>query len=101
MDTSKPNVVQATVTLDVRGWPELRRELAQIIRDVAASEADARVAARLHEVAALVAQTAAEREASERVKTVVPHTPRAERELTRDDIAIAIAKALPRGGKAS
>jgi hypothetical protein len=31
----------------------------------------------------------------------VPHTPRAERELTRDDIAIAIAKALPLGGKAS
>jgi hypothetical protein len=85
------NKLQAAFTIDVRGMPELRREFAQIIRDVAANETDARVAARLHEVASLVAQTATEREAKQLVERVVPHTARAERELhvtqTRAQIA--------------
>jgi hypothetical protein len=80
--------LRANITVDVRGWPELRREVAQIIRDVAAQETDARVASRLHEVAALVAQTAAEREAKGLVNTVVPHTPRAERELIQKVVAV-------------
>jgi hypothetical protein len=72
--------LEANFTLDVRGIPELRREFAQIIRDVAAQETDARVAARLHEVAALVAQTAVAAEAKQLVDKVVPHSARAERE---------------------
>jgi antitoxin (DNA-binding transcriptional repressor) of toxin-antitoxin stability system len=90
------NKLQATISVNVVGMPELRREFAQIIRDVAASETDARVAARLHEVATLVAQTAAEREAKQLVEQVVPHSARAERELqvtkTRAEIAALEAR---------
>lgn len=61
-----------TVTVDVRGVPELlaqvRREVAQIIRDVAGRQPNMEVAAALHEVAALVAQDVSEKEAVEAVK---------------------------------
>ena len=88
--------LQATINLNVQGMPELRREFAQIIRDVAAGEADARVAARLHEVASLVAQTASAVEAKQLVERVVPHTARAEREhnlaQTRAEITLLEAR---------
>ena len=95
------DTVNATITLNVQGWPELRREVAGIIREVAAREADPRVAARLYEVAAVVAQETAEREARQVVNRVTPHSPRAERELLRTEIrALETQIAALEGGKA-
>jgi hypothetical protein len=77
-----------TVTITARDIPQaiqqMRQEMAQLIRDVAAKEKDGAVVARLHEVAAIFAQTACAAEAVERVK-VAPVTglPRLAQTLAR------------------
>lgn len=64
-----------SVTIDVRGVPELmaklRMEVASTIRRVADRQRNLEVAAALHEVAAEIAQDVAEKEAAEAVKGAI------------------------------
>lgn len=62
------------VGIHIHGVPELlgfvRREVANLIREVAAKEQEPRVVARLFEIAALLNQTVSGEEAKEAIKKV-------------------------------
>jgi hypothetical protein len=73
--TSGSSLKTTTVNVNVSGVPELlnktlsqvRQEVAEAIRTIAASEPDQRIVARLHEVGAMVAQHLSASEAREAV----------------------------------
>lgn len=71
---------ELTMRIDVAGIPEVlqraRAILADAVRQVAATETDARVVIRLHEVAALITQDLAAAEARHAQQNVVPHPER-------------------------